>query len=169
MSTGPLIYMDNQATTRVDPRVVEAMLPYFSEAYGNAASRNHPFGWSAEKAVDAARRSLAEGIGASPRELVFTSGSTESNNMAILGVARMYQEKGRHLITCVTEHKAVLDPMLYLQAQGWEVTVLGVDADGMLDLDELHAALRDDTTLVSIMHGNNEIGSLHPIGEIGAL
>ncbi len=168
MSGEPLIYLDNQATTRVDPRVVEAMLPYFGEAYGNASSRNHAYGWAAEKAVDAARRGLADGIGASPRELVFTSGSTEANNMAILGVARMYREKGRHLITCATEHKAVLDPMLALQAQGWEVTTLGVDADGMVDPAELRAALRDDTTLVSIMHGNNEVGTLHPVAEIGA-
>jgi cysteine desulfurase len=169
MSHDRLVYMDNQATTRVDPRVVEAMLPYFTEAYGNAASRNHAFGWAAEKGVEAARATLAAGIGASPRELVLTSGSTESNNMAILGVARMYREKGRHLVTCATEHKAVIDPLLALQAQGWEVTTLGVDADGCLDLDELRAALRDDTVLVSIMHGNNEVGTLHPIGEIGAI
>ncbi len=169
MSDPELVYMDNQATTRVDPRVVEVMLPYFGEVYGNAASRNHPYGWGAEKAVDAARKTLAAGIGASPRELVFSSGSTESNNMAILGVARMYREKGRHLVTCATEHKAVLDPMLALQNQGWEVTVLGVDADGLLDLDELRAALREDTTLVSIMHGNNEVGTLQPVAEIGAI
>ncbi len=169
MSHDRLVYMDNQATTRVDPRVVEAMLPYLTEAYGNAASRNHAFGWAAEKGVEAARATLAAGIGASPRELVLTSGSTESNNMAILGVARMYREKGRHLVTCATEHKAVIDPLLALQAQGWEVTTLGVDADGCLDLDELRAALRDDTVLVSIMHGNNEVGTLHPIGEIGAI
>ncbi len=169
MSNDRLVYMDNQATTRVDPRVVEAMLPYFTEAYGNAASRNHAFGWAAEKGVETARATLAAGIGASPRELVLTSGSTESNNMAILGVARMYREKGRHLVTCATEHKAVIDPMLALQAQGWEVTTLGVDADGCLDLDELRAALRDDTVLVSVMHGNNEVGTLHPVGEIGAI
>ncbi|RMH03554.1 MAG: IscS subfamily cysteine desulfurase [Planctomycetota bacterium] len=169
MSDKRLVYMDNQATTRVDPRVVEAMLPWFSEKYGNAASRNHAFGWEAEKAVEAARRTLAEGIGAGPRELIFTSGSTEANNLAILGAARMYRERGRHLVTCATEHKAVLDPMLALQARGWEVTVLGVDADGMIDLDELRAALRDDTVLVSIMHGNNEVGTIHPVAEIGAI
>lgn len=163
------VYLDYQATTPVDPAVLEAMLPYFQGNFGNAASRNHSFGWAAEKAVDVARESLAAAIGASPREIVFTSGATESNNLAILGAARMYKPKGQHLITCSTEHKAVLDPMLALQNEGWDVTVLDVDADGHINLDELRAALRDDTVLVSIMHANNEIGTLHPIGEIGAI
>lgn len=163
------VYLDYQATTPVDPRVVEAMLPWFTEAFGNAASRNHSFGWEAEKAVEAARDTLAGAVGAKGRELVFTSGATESNNIAILGVARMYQAKGKHLITCSTEHKAVLDPMHALEQEGWEVTVLSVDREGRLDLDELREAIREDTVLVSIMHGNNEIGTLHPIGEIGAI
>ena len=163
------VYLDYQATTPVDPRVLEAMLPYFTEHAGNAASRNHRFGWEAEKAVDDARETLAAGIGASAREIVFTSGATESNNLAILGAARMYAAKGKHLVTVATEHKAVLDPMLALQNDGWEVTVLDVDANGNLDLDVLRAALREDTVLVSIMHGNNEIGTLHPIAEIGAI
>lgn len=169
MNPSRAVYLDHQATTPVDPRVLEAMLPYFTERFGNAASRSHAFGWTAEKAVDRARASIAAGIGADEREIVFTSGATESNNLAILGAARMYQDKGRHLITCATEHKAVLDPMKYLEHQGWEVTVLGVDAQGHLDLEALSAAIRPDTTLVSIMHGNNEIGTLHPIAAIGAL
>ena len=169
MNPSRAVYLDHQATTPVDPRVLEAMLPYFTERFGNAASRSHAFGWTAEKAVDQARASIAAAIGADEREIVFTSGATESNNLAILGAARMYQDKGRHVITCATEHKAVLDPMKYIEHQGWEVTVLGVDAKGHLDLEALGAAIRPDTTLVSIMHGNNEIGTLHPIAAIGAL
>lgn len=169
MSKSRAVYLDHQATTPVDPRVLEAMLPYFKERFGNAASRSHAFGWTAEKAVDAARGSIAAGIGADEREIVFTSGATESNNLAILGAARMYKEKGRHLITCATEHKAVLDPMMFLKHEGWDVTVLGVDAQGHVNLAELAAAIRPDTVLVSIMHGNNEIGTLHPVAEIGAL
>jgi len=169
MTTSRSVYLDYQATTPVDPAVVEAMLPYFSEKYGNAASRNHLFGWDAEKAVDEARESIAAAMGASAREIVFTSGATESNNLAILGAARMYKPKGRHLVTCSTEHKAVLDPMLALQNEGWEVTVLEVDERGRIDLDVLRATLRDDTVLVSIMHGNNEIGTVHPIAQIGAI
>ncbi len=164
-----LVYLDYQATTPVDPQVLDAMLPYYRKHFGNAASRNHAFGWDAEKAVEHAREVLAQGIGTTSRSLVFTSGSTESNNLAILGVARMYQPKGRHLITCATEHKAVLDPMQYLVKEGWELTTLGVNSKGHLDLEELRAAIRDDTVLVSIMHGNNEIGTLHPIAEIGAI
>lgn len=164
-----LVYLDYQATTPVDPTVLDAMLPYLKGHFGNAASRNHAFGWEAEKAVDLARESLAAGIGAAAREIVFTSGATESNNLAILGVARMYKPKGKHLITCATEHKAVLDPMHYLAKEGWEVTTLAVDAKGHIDLDELRAALREDTVLVSLMAGNNEIGTLHPIAEIGAI
>jgi cysteine desulfurase len=169
MSNARAVYLDHQATTPVDPRVLEAMLPYFKERFGNAASRSHAFGWTAEKAVDQARQSIAAGIGADEREIVFTSGATESNNLAILGAARMYQDKGRHLITCATEHKAVLDPMMFLKHEGWDVTVLGVDAQGHVNLTELAAAIRPDTALVSIMHGNNEIGTLHPVAEIGAL
>lgn len=169
MSEPTRIYLDNQATSPLDPVVLEAMMPFLTDAFGNAASRNHAFGWEAEKAVDGARELLAAGINAKAREIVFTSGATESNNLAILGAARMYASKGKHLITCATEHKAVLDPMLYLQNQGWDVTVLDVDADGHVDLDALAAAMRDDTVLVSIMHGNNEIGTLHDIAAIGAL
>ncbi len=163
------IYLDNQATTRVDPRVLEKMLPYFCDRYGNAASRNHAFGWEAEKAVEEARELVAAGLGARAREIVFTSGATESNNIAILGAARMYAEKGRHLITCATEHKAVLDPMKALEHEGWKVTVLGTDGYGRIHLEELREALREDTVLVSIMHGNNEVGTLQPIAEIAAL
>lgn len=163
------VYLDYQATTPVDPAVLEAMLPYYKGTFGNAASRNHFFGWEAEGAVDRARKILAAGIHASPREIVFTSGSTESNNLAILGVARMYKPKGKHLITCATEHKAVLDPMAYMGKEGWDVTVLGVDAKGHIDLEELRGAIREDTVLVSLMYGNNEIGTLHPIGAVGAL
>jgi cysteine desulfurase len=164
-----LIYLDHQATTPVDPQVLDAMLPYFSQHFGNAASRGHDFGWVAEKAVAGAREILAAGIGAKAREIVFTSGATESNNLAVLGAARMYQDKGKHLITCLTEHKAVLDPMKYLESQGWEITWLGVDNKGRIDLDELRQAMRPDTVLVSLMHGNNEIGTLHPVAEIGAI
>ncbi|PCJ55574.1 MAG: IscS subfamily cysteine desulfurase [Planctomycetota bacterium] len=168
-SQEPQVYLDYQATTPVDPKVLEAMLPYFQGHFGNAASRNHSFGWDAEKAVENSRKSIADGIGASSREIVFTSGATESNNLAILGVARMYKPKGKHIITCATEHKAILDPAQYLGKEGWEITILGVDADGHIDLDELRSAIREDTVLVSIMHGNNEIGTLHPIAEIGAI
>ena len=163
------VYLDYQATPPVDPRVLEAMLPWFSQSFGNAASRNHAFGWEAEKGVEDARKSIGSAIGGSGREIVFTSGATESNNIAILGVAKMYVPKGKHLITCSTEHKAVLDPMHALEQDGWEVTVLGVNEKGHIDLEELRAAIREDTVLVSIMHGNNEIGTLHPIGAIGAI
>lgn len=168
MTEDRLIYLDHQATTPVDPQVLDAMLPYFKEHFGNAASRGHDFGWEAEKATNQARETLAAGIGAKEREIVFTSGATESNNIAILGAARMYQRKGKHLITCLTEHKAVIDPMRHLESQGWEVTWLGVDEHGRIDLQELRDAIREDTVLVSLMHGNNEIGTLHPIQEIGA-
>ena len=169
MSPPRPVYLDHQATTPVDPRVLDAMLPYFRERFGNAASRSHAFGWAAEKAVDQARASIAAAIGADEREITFTSGATESNNLAIIGAARMYRDKGRHLVTCATEHKAVLDPLKYLEHEGWEVTVLGVDGRGRLDLGALEAAIRPDTALVSVMHGNNEIGTLHPIERIGAL
>lgn len=163
------IYLDNNATTPVDPRVLEAMLPYFREKFGNAASRNHPFGWEAEEAVDKARAQVAAVIGASAKEIVWTSGATESNNIAIKGTARMYRDKGRHIITQVTEHKAVLDPCKYLEQEGWQVTVLNVPKSGRINMDELKAAVRPDTVLVSIMFGNNEIGTIQPIPEIGAL
>jgi len=163
------IYMDYSATTPVDPRVVEKMLPYFTTVFGNAASRNHSFGWAAETAVEEARGHVAQLIGASPKEIIWTSGSTESNNLAIKGVAEMYRAKGNHLITCVTEHKAVLDPMKHLESQGFEVTYLPVDAKGHIDLGELAEAMTDKTLLVSLMAANNETGTLHPLAQIGAL
>jgi len=161
------IYLDHQATTAVDERVVEAMLPYFNNKFGNAASRNHQFGWDAETATQSARETMATGINAKSREIVFTSGATESNNLAILGVAKMYATKGKHLITCATEHKAVLDPMAALQNEGYEVTVLNVDTKGNIDLNELRNAIREDTILVSLMMANNEIGTIHPVKAIG--
>lgn len=163
------IYMDYHATTPVDPRVVQAMLPYFTEHFGNAASRNHPFGWAAEEAVDAARKQVADLIGAGAKEIIFTSGATESNNLAIKGIAEMYREKGNHIITCVTEHKAVIDTCKRLEKQGYRVTYLPVQKDGRISLDELKAALTDKTILISIMTANNEIGVLQPIAEIGAI
>lgn len=163
------IYLDNNATTRVDPRVVEAMLPFFTEKYGNAASRNHHFGWDAEEGVDLARQQVAKLIGADSKEIIFTSGATESNNIAIKGVAAMYGEKGRHIITQKTEHKAVLDPCHYLEQHGFRVTVLEVDPQGMIDLNQLKDAMTDDTVLVSLMHGNNEIGTIQPVADIGKL
>jgi len=163
------IYMDNHATTRTDPRVLEAMLPYFCEIYGNAASRNHEFGWIAEKAVDNAREQIAKLIGATGKEIVLTSGATESNNLAIKGVAEMYREKGNHIITEVTEHKCVLDTCKRLEKHGYRVTYLPVKKDGLIDLDQLKDAMTDETILVSIMAANNEIGILQPIREIGKL
>ncbi len=163
------IYLDNQATTRCDPRVVEAMLPYLTETFGNAASRNHSFGWAAEEAVEVAREEVAALIGASPKEIVWTSGATESNNLAIKGAAKYYEGRGKHIITVMTEHKAVLDSCHALERDGWEVTYLGVQTDGRISLDELKAAIRPDTTLVSVMFANNEIGVIQPIAEIGAI
>jgi cysteine desulfurase len=163
------IYLDSQATTSVDPQVLETMLPWFHEKFGNAASRSHSFGWEADKAVESARATLAAGIGAKSREILFTSGATESDNLAILGVAKMYASKGKHLITCVTEHKAVLDPMQALENDGWKITCLEVDENGCLSLDDLKNAIQENTVLVSIMHGNNEVGTVHPIAEIGAI
>ncbi len=163
------IYMDNHATTRVDPRVLEEMLPYFCETYGNAASRNHPYGWEAEKAVQQARERIAKLIGADAKEIVFTSGATESDNLAIKGVAEMYREKGDHIITCVTEHKAVLDTCKRLEKRGYKVTYLPVQKDGLIDLEALKDAVTDKTILVSIMAANNEIGVIQPIEEIGKL
>lgn len=161
------IYMDHQATTPVDPRVLEAMLPYFSEHFGNAASKSHAFGWRAEEAVEAARGEVASIISATPREIVFTSGATESNNLAVKGTALFYADKGRHLVTCVTEHKSVLDSFAALEREGFEVTRLEVQRDGRIDPERVKAALRKDTTLVSVMHANNESGVVHPVAEIG--
>src|ERR1700742_4480975 len=163
------IYLDNNATTPMDPRVLEAMLPYFTNKFGNAASRNHQFGWVAEEAVDYAREQVAKLIGASEKEIIFTSGATESDNLAIKGVAEMYKEKGNHIITAVTEHKAVLDTCKRLEKYGYRVTYMPVQKDGLVDLDELKKAMTDKTILVTIMAANNEIGVLQPWTEIGKL
>ena len=163
------IYLDNHATTRVDPRVVSAMLPYFTEHFGNAASRNHEFGWEAEQAVDKARKQIADLIGATPKEIIFTSGATESDNLAIKGVGEMYAEKGNHIITVVTEHKAVLDTCKKLEKLGYRVTYLPVMGDGLIDLEMLKEAITDKTILVSIMYANNELGVIQPIREIGKI
>ena len=161
-----LIYLDNNATTPVDPRVLEAMIPYFTQHYGNAASRNHPYGWAAENGVDKARTQIAQLIGADPREIIFTSGATEADNLALKGVAEMYKRKGNHIITLETEHKAVLDACKKLEKEGCEVTYLKVRRDGLVDLAELEAAIRPETILVSIMFANNEIGVIQPMKAI---
>ncbi len=163
------IYMDNHATTPMDPRVLEAMLPYFGTIFGNAASRNHQFGWEAEQAVDKARDQISKLIGCTPKEIIFTSGATESNNLAIKGIAEMYREKGNHVITQVTEHKAVLDTCKKLERQGLDVTYLPVQEDGLISIDALKAAMTDKTILVTIMYANNEIGVVQPVQEIGKL
>src|SRR6266478_5940217 len=163
------IYLDNHATTQMDKRVLDTMLPYFTEAFGNAASRNHEFGWIAEQAVDKARKQIADLIGTSAREIIFTSGATESDNLAIKGVAEMYAEKGNHIITAATEHKAILDTCKRLEKDGIRVTYLPVKADGLVDLDMLREAITDKTILISIMYANNEIGVIQPVAEIGKI
>jgi cysteine desulfurase len=163
------IYMDYHATTPVDPRVLDAMLPYFTQDFGNAASRNHAFGWAAEEAVETARKQVADLIGANPKEVIFTSGATESNNLAIVGAVRARRDRGRHVVTIATEHTAVLDVCAALEAEGVEVTRLGVNAGGLVEPTAVEAALRDDTVLVSVMAANNEIGVLQPLAAIGAI
>jgi cysteine desulfurase len=163
------VYMDNHATTAVDPRVLEAMLPYFTEHYGNAASRNHVFGWRAEQAVDAARAQVAQAIGASPAEIVFTSGATEADNLMLKGAAHYYRDKGDGIVTLATEHKAVLDTVHALSQEGFRVTIVPVREDGLVDLDQLSRAIDERTTVVSVMWANNEIGTLQPMPEIGKL
>ncbi len=163
------IYLDYNATTPVDPKVVDAMVPYFTESYGNAASRNHSFGWQVEKVVDDARELIGKLIGAGGKEIVFTSGATESNNLAILGVAEFYKKKGKHIISSPIEHKAVIDPCHALEQNGYEITFLDVDKHGCIDLKQLEESIRQDTILVSLMAGNNEIGTLNPIREIGQI
>ena len=163
------IYFDNHATTPVDPRVLEAMIPYFTENFGNAASRNHAYGWVAEDAVEKGRKQIASLIGANSKEIVFTSGATESNNLAIKGVAEMYAEKGNHIITAATEHKAVLDTCKHLEKKGCRITYLPLKGDGLVDLDMLRDAITDKTILISIMYANNEIGVIQPVKEIGKI
>jgi len=163
------IYLDNNATTPLDPRVLEAMLPYFTNKFGNAASRNHAFGWVAEEGVDYAREQVSKLIGCTDKEIIFTSGATEADNLAIKGVYEMYADKGNHIITATTEHKAVLDTCKHLEKQGAKVTYLQVKADGLIDLAELEAAMTPQTILVTIMYGNNEIGVIQPVKEISAI
>lgn len=163
------IYLDNHATTPVDPRVLDTMIPYFREQFGNAASRNHAFGWEAEEAVERARKQIADLVGATAKEIIFTSGATESNNLALKGVAEMYAEKGNHIITAATEHKAVLDTCKHLEKNGFRVSYLPVQTNGLIDLDMLQEAITDKTILISVMYANNEIGVVQPIAEIGKI
>jgi len=163
------IYLDHNATTPCDPRVVEAMIPYFTNSFGNAASRNHPFGWQAEEAVDYAREQVAKLIGADPKEIIFTSGATEADNLAIKGVFEMYASKGNHIITCNIEHKAVLDTCKHIEKEGGEVTYLKVKDNGLVDLAELEAAIKPTTILIALMYANNEIGTVMPMKEISAI
>jgi len=163
------IYLDHNATTPCDPRVVEAMIPYFTNSFGNAASRNHPFGWQAEEAVDNAREQVAKLIGADPKEIIFTSGATEADNLAIKGVFEMYASKGNHIITCNIEHKAVLDTCKHIEKEGGEVTYLKVKDNGLIDMQELEAAIKPTTILIAIMYANNEIGTVMPMKEISVL
>jgi cysteine desulfurase len=169
MSLKTPIYLDNHATTPVDPRVLDAFLPYFTQSFGNASSKSHAFGWEADAAVDGARQQVAKLIGASAREIVFTSGATESDNLAIKGVAEAYRQKGDHIVTCVTEHKAVLDSCKILKRQGFKITYLPVTPAGFVEMERLQDALTEKTILISIMAANNEIGTLQPIREIGRL
>ncbi|KAK9842480.1 hypothetical protein WJX81_001902 [Elliptochloris bilobata] len=166
---GAPLYLDMQATTPLDPRVLDSMLPYMTELYGNPHSRTHMYGWETEDAVEVARKQVANLIGADPKEIIFTSGATESNNMAIKGVANFYKDKKRHIITTQTEHKCVLDSCRYMQQRGWEVTYLPVQSDGLVDMDALEAAMRPDTAIVSVMLVNNEIGAIQPVKKIGQL
>lgn len=163
------IYLDNNATTPVDPRVLETMLPYFTNHFGNAASRNHPFGWEAEEAVDYAREQVAQLVGCDPKEIIFTSGATEADNLALKGVFEMYASKGNHIITVTTEHKAVLDTCKHIEKLGGEVTYLDVEEDGLLDLSKLEAAIKPSTILIAVMYANNEIGVVQPVKEISAI
>src|SRR4029077_19023089 len=163
------IYMDYHATTPVDPRVFDAIKPYFMETFGNSASRNHSFGWQAEEAVEKSRKQIADLIGATPKEIVFTSGATESNNLALKGVAEMYAEKGNHIITAATEHKAILDTCKRLEKEGYKVTYLPVETNGLVDLDKLRAAITDKTIPISLLYANNEIGVLQPVAEISKI
>jgi cysteine desulfurase len=163
------IYMDNQATTPMDPRVLEAMLPYFTQTFGNAASRNHSFGWAAEEGVERSREQIARLINADPKEIIFTSGATESDNLAIKGAAQMYKDKGDHIITSVIEHKAVLDTCKRLEKEGYRVTYLPVDDLGIVRVDDLLEAIEEKTILISLMHANNEIGTIQPVAEIGRI
>jgi len=163
------VYLDHNATTPCDPRVVEAMIPYFTQSFGNAASRNHPFGWQAEEAVDYAREQVAKLIGADPKEIIFTSGATEGDNLGIKGVFEMYASKGNHIITCNIEHKAVLDTCKHIEREGGGVTYLNVKPNGLIDLQELEAAIKPTTILIAIMYANNEIGTIMPVREISAI
>ena len=163
------IYLDNQATTPLDPQVFSAMEPWMKDKFGNAASRNHPYGWEAAEAVEIARESVAGIIGAFPKEIIFTSGATEANNIALQGAARFYKDKGRHIITLKTEHRAVLDVCDYLEKEGFQITRLQVLKDGLMDLDKFEESIRPDTIMVSVMHANNEIGVIQPMKEIGAI
>ncbi|MEP7257640.1 MAG: IscS subfamily cysteine desulfurase [Flavitalea sp.] len=163
------IYLDHNATTPCDPRVVEAMIPFFTQHFGNAASRNHPFGWQAEEGVDYAREQVAKLIGADPKEIIFTSGATEGDNLAIKGIFDMYAAKGNHIITANTEHKAVLDTCKHIEKEGGEVTYLNVKPDGLIDLAELEAAIKPTTILIAIMYANNEIGTIQPVQEISKI
>jgi cysteine desulfurase len=169
MSVRQPIYLDHHATTPVDPRVLESMLPYFTERFGNAASKQHAFGWDAADAVEQARSKVADLIGAGAREIVFTSGATESNNLALKGVAAAHRARGNHIVTVATEHRSVLDPCRRLEAEGWRVTYLPVDADGIVRLEDLSGAMTERTVLVSVMAANNEIGVLQPLREIAAV
>ena len=163
------IYLDNQATTPIDPNVLSAMEPWLKDKFGNAASRNHPYGWEAEEAVEISRENVAAIIGAIPKEIIFTSGATEANNIALQGAARFYTEKGGHIIALKTEHKAVLDVCDYLEKEGFEITRLPVQKDGFVDIEEFEGSIRPDTIMASVMHANNEIGVIQPILEIGKI